>query len=37
MAAYREAIGREQDVLVLQPDSDFFRYLQSQVGNAGSN
>jgi membrane protease subunit HflC len=38
MAAYREAIGGEQDVLVLQPDSDFFRYLQSQLGNsAGSN
>jgi membrane protease subunit HflC len=38
MAAYREAIGGAQDVLVLQPDSDFFRYLQSQLGNsAGSN
>jgi membrane protease subunit HflC len=38
MAAYRESIGREQDVLVLQPDSDFFRYLQSQLGDAaGSN
>jgi membrane protease subunit HflC len=34
MAAYRESIGGEQDVLVLQPDSDFFRYLQSQLGNA---
>ena len=34
MAAYREAIGREQDVLVLQPDSDFFRYLQSQLGSS---
>jgi modulator of FtsH protease HflC len=32
MAAYRESIGREQDVLVLQPDSDFFRFLQSQLG-----
>ena len=28
MQAYREAIGKEQDVLVLQPDSDFFRFLQ---------
>jgi membrane protease subunit HflC len=38
MAAYRESIGGEQDVLVLQPDSDFFRYLQSQLGSAaGSN
>jgi membrane protease subunit HflC len=34
MAAYRESIGGDQDVLVLQPDSDFFRYLQSQLGNA---
>jgi membrane protease subunit HflC len=34
MAAYRESIGGEQDVLVLQPDSDFFRYLQSQLGSA---
>jgi len=32
MAAYRESIGRSQDVLVLQPDSEFFRYLQSQFG-----
>jgi membrane protease subunit HflC len=38
MAAYRESIGGEQDVLVLQPDSDFSRYLQSQLGSsAGSN
>ena len=33
MAAYRESIGGSQDVLVLQPDSEFFRYLQSQFGN----
>jgi membrane protease subunit HflC len=32
MQAYRESIGRDQDVLVLQPDSDFFRFLQNQVG-----
>jgi membrane protease subunit HflC len=37
MAAYRASIGGEQDVLVLQPDSEFFRYLQSQVGSAVSN
>ena len=37
MAAYRESIGGEQDVLVLQPDSDFFRYLQNQLGTAVSN
>ena len=30
--AYREAIGKEQDVLVLQPDSDFFRYMQRRRG-----
>lgn len=33
MRAYREAIGREQDVLVLQPDSEFFKFLQNQSGS----
>jgi len=32
MAAYRESIGRERDVLVLSPDSDFFQFLQGQFG-----
>ena len=32
MQAYRQAIGRDQDVLVLQPDSDFFKFLQNQLG-----
>jgi membrane protease subunit HflC len=32
MSAYRESIGGSQDVLILQPDSEFFRYLQSQTG-----
>ena len=32
MQAYREAIGGEQDVLVLQPDSDFFQFLQKRLG-----
>ncbi|HUF73930.1 MAG TPA: protease modulator HflC [Gammaproteobacteria bacterium] len=32
MTAYRQSIGGPQDVLVLQPDSEFFRYLQSQFG-----
>jgi membrane protease subunit HflC len=32
MQAYREAIGREQDVLVLAPDSEFFQFLQSRSG-----
>jgi membrane protease subunit HflC len=34
MQAYRESIGSDQDVLVLQPDSEFFKFLQSQVGDA---
>ena len=33
MQAYRESLGREQDVMVLTPDSDFFRFLQQQFGN----
>ena len=28
MQAYRESIGRDQDVLVLEPDSDFFQFLK---------
>ena len=32
MQAYRESIGGPGDVLVLQPDSEFFRYLQNQFG-----
>lgn len=32
MSAYREAIGREQDILVLSPDSEFFRFLREQMG-----
>jgi membrane protease subunit HflC len=35
MQAYRESIGGDQDVLVLQPDSEFFKFLQSQVGSTG--
>lgn len=35
MLAYRESIGGSQDVLVLKPDSEFFRYLQSQFGAEG--
>jgi modulator of FtsH protease HflC len=34
MQAYRESIGRDQDVLVLQPDSDFFQFLQKQLGTS---
>ena len=32
MQAYRESIGREQDLLVLSPKSDFFRFLGEQSG-----
>jgi membrane protease subunit HflC len=32
MSAYRESIGGGQDVLVLQPNSEFFRFLQGQFG-----
>jgi len=32
MQAYRQSIGRDHDVLVLQPDSDFFKFLQNQLG-----
>lgn len=32
MTAYRQSIGGEGDVLVLQPDSEFFRFLQDQFG-----
>ena len=32
MEAYRESIGREQDLLVLSPKSDFFRFLGEQSG-----
>jgi membrane protease subunit HflC len=37
MAAYRESIGGDQDVLVLQPDSDFFQFLQSRSGSSISD
>jgi membrane protease subunit HflC len=33
MQAYRESIGGDQDVLVLQPDSEFFKFLQNQGGS----
>ena len=32
MAAYRQSIGGQQDVLVLSPDSEFFQFLQVQTG-----
>ena len=33
MQAYRDSMGRQQDVLVLRPDSDFFRFLTEQAGS----
>jgi len=36
MQAYRESIGKDQDVLVLKPDSEFFKYLQNQVGSSSN-
>ena len=32
MQAYRRSVGREGDVLVLSPDSEFFRYMQQPGG-----
>jgi membrane protease subunit HflC len=34
MQAYRQSIGRDQDMLVLKPDSDFFQFLQKQLGTS---
>lgn len=31
--AYRSAFGKNGDVMVLQPDSEFFRYFRNQSGN----
>lgn len=35
LGAYRDALGKRDDVLVLEPDSEFFNYFkQSEAGNA---
>jgi membrane protease subunit HflC len=34
LQAYRKSLGRDQDVLVLKPDGDFFQFLQKQAGTA---
>ena len=34
MQAYREALGGEDTTMVLSPDSDFFRYFGSMLGDA---
>ena len=33
LQAYRSSLGNQDDLLVLDPDSDFFRYLNSREGN----
>lgn len=35
LQAYRKSIGRDGDVLVLKPDSEFFQFLQKQLGTTG--
>jgi membrane protease subunit HflC len=32
MNAYRDALGSKQDILVLQPDSEFFRFFNNNAG-----
>ena len=32
LQAYRASMGRDQDVLVLSPDSEFFQFLQEKSG-----
>lgn len=36
MQAYRTAIGRGDDMLVIEPDGEFFRFLKNPAGNDGS-
>ena len=33
MNAYRSALAGQQDIMVLEPDSEFFKYFGSDVGN----
>jgi len=33
MDAYRKSMGKQGDLLVLDPDSDFFRYLNESDGS----
>lgn len=32
MSAYRKSLGSKRDVLVLEPDSEFFKYFNSETG-----
>lgn len=36
LTAYKSTFANKQDVLLVDPDSDFFRYLNDSKGNAGS-
>ncbi len=33
MEAYRQSMGKDQDVLILRPDSEFFRFLTQKQGD----
>ncbi|NOR41252.1 MAG: protease modulator HflC [Gammaproteobacteria bacterium] len=33
MNAYRNALANQQDILVLEPDSEFFKYFNGEAGN----
>lgn len=37
MQAYRESLGGEDTTMVLSPDSDFFRYFGSMLGEGGQS
>ncbi len=37
MSAYREALKSGQDVLVVEPDNEFFRYFNAPAGTAAAN
>ena len=37
LTAYRRTLGSNQDLFLLSPDSDFFRYLKKDGGNAPAN
>lgn len=33
LGAYKKSMGKSGDIMVIEPDSDFFRYFKSQDGN----
>ncbi|WP_218353883.1 protease modulator HflC [Alteromonas lipotrueiana] len=36
MDAYRTSFDSKQDILVVEPDSEFFRYMNDKTGNSGN-